>query len=57
MASFGGLLENSLERVKKVAQDNIVQATLIGCADRERLLKIYGSKVSNVAKAAVEYYW
>ena len=39
MATFGERLASSLERVKEVAQDNIVQATLIGRTDRERLLK------------------
>lgn len=38
MATFGELLAASLERVKAVAQDNIVQAGLIGRTDRERLL-------------------
>lgn len=39
MATFGERLATSLERVKEVAQDNIVQAALIGRTDRERLLK------------------
>lgn len=39
MATFGALLAASLERVKQVAQDNIVQAAHMGRADRERLLK------------------
>jgi len=39
MATFAALLAASLERVKTVAQDNIVQAASLGRTDRERLLK------------------
>lgn len=39
MATFGERLAASLERVRKVAQDNIVQAALLGRTDRGRLLK------------------
>jgi len=39
MATFGELLATSLDRVKGVAKDNIVQASHIGRTDRERLLK------------------
>ena len=39
MATFGELLAASLERVKSVAKDNIIQSASIGRTDRERLLK------------------
>nr|ACZ28617.1 sodium/glutamate symporter [uncultured organism] len=39
MAKFGERLAASLERVKRVTSNNIVQAALLGRTDRERLLK------------------